>query len=127
MGPRVIILDEPTAGQDYTSYREFMTYLDDIKKTGVGVILITHDMHLALDMPTAAWCFSGGRVIAKDYIDRILPIQPLSQGESEAYLHRTDGQALWRGGSQLLHRVFHKENHWRRRRQVCIYAKGRPP
>ncbi len=72
MGPRVIILDEPTAGQDYTSYREFMTYLDDIKKTGVGVILITHDMHLALEYADSSVVLSGGRVIAKDYIDRIL-------------------------------------------------------
>lgn len=72
MGPKVIILDEPTAGQDYTSYREFMTYLDEIKKTGVGIILITHDMHLALEYADSSVVLSGGRVLAKDYIDRIL-------------------------------------------------------
>lgn len=72
MGPKVIILDEPTAGQDYTSYREFMTYLDDIKKTGVAIILITHDMHLALEYADSSVVLSGGRVIARDYIDRIL-------------------------------------------------------
>jgi len=72
MGPKVIILDEPTAGQDYTSYREFMTYLDEIKKTGVGVILITHDMHLALEYADSSVVLSGGRVIARDYIDKIL-------------------------------------------------------
>jgi energy-coupling factor transport system ATP-binding protein len=72
MGPKVIILDEPTAGQDYTSYREFMAYLDDIKKTGVGVILITHDMHLALEYADSSVVLSGGRIIARDYIDRIL-------------------------------------------------------
>lgn len=72
MGPKVIILDEPTAGQDYTSYREFMTYLDEIKKTGVGVILITHDMHLALEYADSSVVLSGGRVLARDYIDKIL-------------------------------------------------------
>lgn len=72
MGPKVIILDEPTAGQDYTSYREFMVYLDEIKKTGVGIILITHDMHLALEYADSSVVLSGGRVIARDYIDRIL-------------------------------------------------------
>jgi energy-coupling factor transport system ATP-binding protein len=72
MGPKVIILDEPTAGQDYTSYREFMTYLDEIKKTGVGIILITHDMHLALEYADSSVVLSGGRVIARDYIDKIL-------------------------------------------------------
>jgi energy-coupling factor transport system ATP-binding protein len=72
MGPKVIILDEPTAGQDYTSYREFMAYLDEIKKTGVAVILITHDMHLALEYADSSVVLSGGRVIARDYIDKIL-------------------------------------------------------
>ncbi len=72
MGPKVIILDEPTAGQDYTSYREFMTYLDEIKKTGVAIILITHDMHLALEYADSSVVLSGGRIIARDYIDRIL-------------------------------------------------------
>jgi energy-coupling factor transport system ATP-binding protein len=72
MGPKVIILDEPTAGQDYTSYREFMTYLDQIKKTGVGIILITHDMHLALEYADSSVVLSGGKVIARDYIDKIL-------------------------------------------------------
>jgi ATPase components of various ABC-type transport systems, contain duplicated ATPase len=72
MGPKVIILDEPTAGQDYTSYREFMTYLEKIKSTGVGIILITHDMHLALEYADSSVVLSGGRVIARDYIDRIL-------------------------------------------------------
>lgn len=72
MGPKVIILDEPTAGQDYTSYREFMAYLDEIKQTGVAIILITHDMHLALEYADSSVVLSGGRVIARDYIDRIL-------------------------------------------------------
>lgn len=72
MGPKIIILDEPTAGQDYTSYREFMTYLDQIKRTGVGIILITHDMHLALEYADSGVVLSGGRVLARDYIDKIL-------------------------------------------------------
>ncbi|MDD3169511.1 MAG: ABC transporter ATP-binding protein [Eubacteriales bacterium] len=72
MGPKVIILDEPTAGQDYTSYREFMAYLDHIKKTGVAILLITHDMHLALEYADSGVVLSGGKVIALDYIDRIL-------------------------------------------------------
>lgn len=72
MGPKVIILDEPTAGQDYTSYREFMAYLHEIKTSGVGIILITHDMHLALEYADSSVVLSGGKVIARDYIDKIL-------------------------------------------------------
>jgi energy-coupling factor transport system ATP-binding protein len=49
-----------------------MAYLDEIKKSGVGVILITHDMHLALEYADSGVVLSEGKVIAKDYIDRIL-------------------------------------------------------
>lgn len=72
MGPKVIILDEPTAGQDYTSYREFMSYLAKIKEEGTAVIIITHDMHLALEYADRAVVLSGGTVIAQDSMDRIL-------------------------------------------------------
>lgn len=72
MGPKVIILDEPTAGQDYTSYREFMGYLKEVAATGVGIILIAHDMHLALEYADRGIVLSGGRVIADDTMDKIL-------------------------------------------------------
>ena len=49
-----------------------MSYLDRIKETGVGIILITHDMHLALEYADTGVVLSSGRVIAKDYMDRIL-------------------------------------------------------
>ncbi|MBP6492172.1 MAG: DUF3744 domain-containing protein [Clostridia bacterium] len=93
MGPKVIILDEPTAGQDYTSYREFMSYLHEIKNTGVGVILITHDMHLALEYADSSVVLSGGKVIARDYIDKIL-----ADGEiiSQANLKHTSIEKMGR-------------------------------
>ncbi len=72
MGPKIIILDEPTAGQDYKSYREFMKYLSDIKGSGVGIILITHDMHLALEYADSGVVLSAGHVIAKNSMDHIL-------------------------------------------------------
>ncbi|QAT44040.1 ATP-binding cassette domain-containing protein [Aminipila luticellarii] len=72
MGPKVIILDEPTAGQDYTSYREFMNYLSRIRESGTAIILITHDMHLALEYADRAVVLSGGTVIAQDTMDKVL-------------------------------------------------------
>ncbi|MFV0516173.1 MAG: ABC transporter ATP-binding protein [Aminipila sp.] len=72
MGPKVIILDEPTAGQDYTSYREFMSYLSNIREDGTAIIIITHDMHLALEYADRGVVLSGGTVIAQDTIDKIL-------------------------------------------------------
>lgn len=77
MGPKIIILDEPTAGQDYTSYREFMSYLSKIKESGVSIILITHDMHLALEYADRGVVLSAGRVIMQDTMDKILSDQAL--------------------------------------------------
>jgi energy-coupling factor transporter ATP-binding protein EcfA2 len=72
MQPKIIILDEPTAGQDYRTYREFMGFLERIKDTGVSVVLITHDMHLALEYADRALVLSGGKIIAADSVFNVL-------------------------------------------------------
>ena len=64
--PEVIILDEPTAGQDYRHYTEIMEFLRDLSAQGFTVVMITHDMHLMLEYATRSVVFSGGRVIADD-------------------------------------------------------------
>ena len=45
----MLILDEPTAGQDYRHYTEIMEFLKELNQQGVTIILITHDMHLMLE------------------------------------------------------------------------------
>ena len=62
--PEVLILDEPTAGQDYAHYSEFMDFLTRINKLGTTVLLITHDMHLALEYTDRVLVMSGGRLLA---------------------------------------------------------------
>lgn len=64
LDPKIIILDEPTAGQDYCHYTEIMEFLLQINKLGVTIILITHDMHLMLEYTPRAIVLSGGRLIA---------------------------------------------------------------
>ncbi len=64
LDPKVLILDEPTAGQDFRHYTEIMTFLVEINKLGVTVILITHDMHLMLEYTPRAIVLSEGRQIA---------------------------------------------------------------
>ena len=50
LDPKIIILDEPTAGQDYAHFTEIMEFLKDINKNlGITIIMITHDMHLMLE------------------------------------------------------------------------------
>ncbi len=49
LNPQIIILDEPTAGQDYKHYSEIMEFLKVINDLGITIIFITHDMHLMLE------------------------------------------------------------------------------
>mgnify|MGYP000528377925 CR=1 FL=1 len=70
--PEMIILDEPTAGQDYRHYTEIMEFLRGLNEQGITVVMITHDMHLMLEYAGRAVVFSGGRVIADDSSARIL-------------------------------------------------------
>lgn len=62
--PGVLILDEPTAGQDFAHYTEFMDFLDSVNARGTTVVLITHDMHLALEYTDRVLVMAGGRLIA---------------------------------------------------------------
>lgn len=64
MDPQVLILDEPTAGQDYHHYTEIMEFLKGLNDQGVTIIMITHDMHLMLEYTPHAIVISDGRKIA---------------------------------------------------------------
>jgi len=70
--PEMIILDEPTAGQDYRHYTDIMEFLRELNMQGITVVMITHDMHLMLEYAERAVVFSGGRVIANDSSAAIL-------------------------------------------------------
>ena len=62
--PKVMILDEPTAGQDYRHYTEIMEFLRVLQAQGMTVLLITHDMHLMLEYAPRALVFSNSRLVA---------------------------------------------------------------
>lgn len=62
--PEIILLDEPTAGQDLKHYTEIMEFLRELNRQGITVVLITHDMHLMLEYTPRAVVFNAGRVIA---------------------------------------------------------------
>lgn len=64
LDPRILILDEPTAGQDFRHYTEIMEFLVEVNKLGVTIILITHDMHLMLEYTPRAIVLADGRKIA---------------------------------------------------------------
>ena len=70
--PEMIILDEPTAGQDYRHYTEIMEFLRQLNGRGYTVVMITHDMHLMLEYAQRALVFSDGRLLADDSCAAVL-------------------------------------------------------
>jgi len=72
MEPQILILDEPTAGQDYHHYTEIMEFLKSLNEQGVTIIMITHDMHLMLEYTPHAIVISDGQKIGDSTAVRIL-------------------------------------------------------
>ena len=62
--PEIIILDEPTAGQDWKTYTEIMSFLKHLNTMGKTIIIITHDMHLMLEYTSRSLAFTKGQLIA---------------------------------------------------------------
>ena len=73
LGPDTIILDEPTAGQDYRHYTEIIKFINRLNSEyGKTIIFITHDMHLAIENTDRAVVFADGEIIADDAVYSIL-------------------------------------------------------
>ncbi|MBQ1306783.1 MAG: ABC transporter ATP-binding protein [Erysipelotrichaceae bacterium] len=71
--PKVIILDEPTAGQDYFHYTEIMNFICELnEKHNITILFVTHDMHLAIEYTDRAIVFTDGEMIGDDVVYRIL-------------------------------------------------------
>ena len=64
LNPDMIILDEPTAGQDFKHYTEIMEFLVELNKKGVTILMVTHDMHLMLEYTNKVIVLSEGEKIA---------------------------------------------------------------
>lgn len=82
MNPKVLILDEPTAGQDYRHYTEIMEFLRDLNRQGVTIILITHDMHLMLEYTPHAIVINGGKKIGDGSAVDILTNEEITEAAS---------------------------------------------
>ena len=71
--PEIVILDEPTAGQDYRHYTEIINFFNRLNSEyGITIIFITHDMHLAIENTDRAIVFSDGRLIADASVFSVL-------------------------------------------------------
>ena len=87
MSPDILILDEPTAGQDYMHYTEIMEFLVDIrKKLPITIIMITHDMHLMLEYTDRTLVLTDGKLLMDASPSEVLTNQEVCD---RAYLKRT--------------------------------------
>ena len=64
LGPEILVLDEPTAGQDQRNYTDIMEFLDSLQEKGHTIVMITHDMQLMLDYSDRALVVSEGQILA---------------------------------------------------------------
>lgn len=79
MNPKILILGEPTAGQDYHHYTEIMEFLKSLNEAGVTILMITHDMHLMLEYTSHAIVISGGKKIGDASAVEILTNEEIAE------------------------------------------------
>jgi energy-coupling factor transporter ATP-binding protein EcfA2 len=90
--PDILIVDEPTAGQDYKHYTDIMNFLNQLNATqAMAFIFITHDLHLAIEYTDRALVFANGRLLADDRIAQVLSDPELVE---KAFLKQTSLYAL---------------------------------
>ena len=86
LNPEILILDEPTAGQDLKHYTEIMEFLKSLNERGITILMITHDMHLMLEYTTRALVITNGEVIGDDSTWNVLTNHELIE---KAHLKKT--------------------------------------
>ena len=86
LNPSILILDEPTAGQDLRHYTEIMEFLKELNERGITIIMITHDMHLMLEYTNRAIVVTDGEIIADDLTWNVLTNEAMIE---QAHLKQT--------------------------------------
>ncbi len=87
MDPEILILDEPTAGQDYKRYTDIMEFIRKLnEELGITIIMITHDMHLMLEYTDRTLVLTDHRILKDDTPANILTNEELSE---RAFLKKT--------------------------------------
>ena len=117
LDPKLIILDEPTAGQDYRHYTDIMEFLVQLNKLGVTIILITHDMHLMLEYAPRALVLSEGRLIADTAASVVLTDAHVIQEANlkETSLFTLAQMAGIADGTSFVQRFIDYEREWKKR------------
>ena len=78
MEPEILILDEPTAGQDYRRYSAMMSFLSRVnRETGITILFVTHDLHLALEYTPRSIVLADGQLLCDAPISTIFSDEDL--------------------------------------------------
>ena len=64
LGPRLLMLDEPTAGMNQTETAEMQALIGDLKKTGLTIVLIEHKLDMVMQLSDRVVVMDEGHVIA---------------------------------------------------------------
>jgi branched-chain amino acid transport system ATP-binding protein len=69
--PKLLLLDEPTAGMARADTNATIELLSTIKESGLTIVIIEHDMHVVFSLADRITVLAGGRVIAQGSPDEI--------------------------------------------------------
>ncbi|RUO47192.1 ABC transporter [Pseudidiomarina aquimaris] len=96
--PRLLILDEPTAGVDIELRRSMWDYLEEINKQGITIILTTHYLEEAETLCRNIAIIDQGTIVENTSIKRLLTtlnretfVLDLSRGEEQRIEPQLDG------------------------------------
>ena len=88
MKPRLLILDEPTSGQDAGQREQLMGVLTRLNRQGMTVLLVTHDMEIMMRYTSRAWVMADGHLVFDGEITQLFdgsyPLSPWGLGEPSA-------------------------------------------
>ncbi|HIF9273887.1 TPA: ABC transporter ATP-binding protein [Photobacterium damselae] len=70
--PELLILDEPTAGQDYHHYTMMMEFVKELnQKLGITIMIVSHDMHLVLEYTDRAVVICDSELLADEAVNSV--------------------------------------------------------
>ena len=77
MNPRLLFFDEPTVGQDHRHSEAFMSYIKRLREKGYTIVIITHNVNLAIEYCQRAVIMVDGKIIADGPTQKVLADEPL--------------------------------------------------
>ncbi len=72
MGPDILIVDEPTTGQDHNTAQTMMALYDELNEAGKTVVLITHDIDLVAEHCDRCILMKDGRILLDGPVREVL-------------------------------------------------------